>query len=227
MASYTRSKICGLTSRGDALAAAESGADAIGLVFFATSSRCVSVATAREIAAAVGPFVTVVGLFVDAEPRYVREVLRAVPIQLLQFHGAETPEYCEAFERPYIKALKVKPVVDSQSEQALEDSRRHVLEQARRYGSARGILLDTLSAKGQGGTGESFNWQCVPNVDTINWILAGGLHPGNVRKAVRMVQPYAVDVSSGVELSPGVKDPGKVRLFVEGVKTANQLNCGK
>lgn len=228
MTSYTRTKICGLTAKGDAFAAAEYGADAIGLVFFKQSSRCVSPAAAREIAAAVGPFVTVVGLFVDAEPSYVREVLQAVPLQLLQFHGTESPEYCEQFQRPYIKALKVRPTPEAESEQSLIDStREHILEQASRYKSSQGILLDTLSAKGQGGTGESFNWQCVPNTEGINWILAGGLNTDNVRKAVQIAQPYAVDVSSGVELSPGVKDPEKLRLFVDGVRAANQINCSK
>lgn len=207
------------------MAAADHGADAIGLVFFAQSPRCVSPTAAREIAEAVGPFVTVVGLFVDAEPRYVEDILREVPIQLLQFHGSESPEYCQAFRRPYIKALKVKPVAEGES--LVDDTRQQILHQAARYKSAQGILLDTLSAKGQGGTGESFNWQSVPNTDDFNWILAGGLDPDNVRKAVQTAQPYAVDVSSGVELSPGVKDPGKIRLFMEGVKAANQLNCGK
>lgn len=228
MSTVTRTKICGLTTRGDALAAAEYGADAIGLVFFAASPRCVSVSVAQEISAAVGPFVTVVGLFVDAEPAFVHQVLEQVPLQLLQFHGAETPEYCEAFKRPYIKALKINPDIGGQSrDEAIVRARETVLRQASRYRSAQGILLDTLSSKGEGGTGESFNWQCVPDSAGINWILAGGLDADNVRRAVQIVQPYAVDVSSGVEMAKGVKDAEKIRLFINSVKAANQINCGK
>jgi phosphoribosylanthranilate isomerase len=229
MRTVTRTKICGLTAKGDALAAAEYGADAIGLVFFAASPRCVSVSVAREIAAAVGPFVTVVGLFVDAEPAYVNEVLEQVPLQLLQFHGAETPEYCESFKRPYIKALKVSPDAAGQfsneesRDEGIARAREDVLRQASRYRSAQAILLDTLSSKGEGGTGESFNWRCVPDRADINWILAGGLDAGNVESAIQTVKPYAVDVSSGVEMAKGVKDAKKIRLFINNVKAANQI----
>jgi phosphoribosylanthranilate isomerase len=225
--SYTRTKICGLTARGDALAVAEYGADAIGLVFFAQSPRCVSLPDAKDIAAAVGPFVTLVGLFVDAEPVYVEEVLQAVPLQLLQFHGAESPDYCERFQRPYLKALKVPTPQGGTDAKAIDTIRQQLLEQAARYPTAQGILLDTLSQKGEGGTGESFNWQCVPDTGAVNWILAGGLHAGNVGKAIRIARPYAVDVSSGVELSPGVKDPEKIRTFLESVRAASPIHCNQ
>lgn len=229
MSTVTRTKICGLTARGDALAAAEYGADAIGLVFFERSPRCVSPAVAKEITQAVGPFVTVVGLFVDAERDYVDEVLRQVPLQVLQFHGSESPEYCEAFDRPYIKALKVSPTLDdTQSrEEAIAKARENILREASRYRRAQGILLDTLSSKGEGGTGEAFNWECVPESQDIHWILAGGLDADNVNRAIQVVRPYAVDVSSGVEMSKGVKDAEKIRLFIDSVKAANQISCGK
>ncbi|MGQ9424714.1 phosphoribosylanthranilate isomerase [Gilvimarinus sp. F26214L] len=222
MPSYTRTKICGITAPSDALLAAEFGADAIGLVFYEKSSRCVSPEVAREIAFAAGPFITLVGLFVNAAPEEVKEVLQRVPLQLLQFHGNESPEYCEQFGRPYIKALKVAEL-DSPypDEAALEHSRRQILEQARAYRNAQGILLDTLSAKGHGGTGESFNWQCVPRDEHINWILAGGLGPDNVGRAVQVARPYAVDVSSGVERSRGLKDAEKMRLFIQAAHAAN------
>ncbi|MCW8193257.1 phosphoribosylanthranilate isomerase [Proteobacteria bacterium 005FR1] len=229
MNTLTRTKICGLTARGDALAAAEYGADAIGLVFYEQSSRCVSVAAAREITDAVGPFVTVVGLFVNADREYVQDVLRQVPLQVLQFHGSESPEYCEGFNRPYMKALKVSPDLDqSQSrDEAIARAREDILERASLYRGAQGILLDTLSTKGEGGTGEAFNWECVPESRDIHWILAGGLDTENVKRAIQVVRPYAVDVSSGVEMSKGVKDAEKIRLFINSVKAANQISCGK
>jgi phosphoribosylanthranilate isomerase len=228
MNTVTRTKICGLTAKGDALTAAEYGADAIGLVFFEPSPRCVSMSVAREITAAVGPFVTVVGLFVDAEPDYVEKVLREVPLQVLQFHGSETQDYCEAFNRPYIKALKVNPaLVGPSRDEAIARAREEILRQASRYESAQGILLDTLSPKAEGGTGEAFNWECVPEGSDIQWILAGGLDADNVKHAVQTVRPYAVDVSSGVEMSKGIKDAEKIRLFINSVKAANQISCGK
>lgn len=226
MTTYVRSKICGLTSQGDALAAAEYGADAVGLVFYSGSPRCVEVPAARTIARAVGPFVTVVGLFVDADADFVRDVLKAVPLHVLQFHGSESPDYCEQFHRPYIKALRVKPVVQDQPELGLEEIRQTILRQAREYKSAQGILLDTFSQRAHGGTGESFDWQCVPKADGIQWILAGGLNPGNVRKAVQIARPYGVDVSSGVEFSPGAKDPEKVRQFIDNTRAATEISCG-
>ncbi|MEX1032648.1 MAG: phosphoribosylanthranilate isomerase [Cellvibrionaceae bacterium] len=222
MTGYTRTKICGLTTKGDALVAANCGVDAIGLIFFAESPRAVSRSVARDIALAVGPFVTVVGLFVDAEPEFVDQVIATVPLQVLQFHGTETPDYCERFKRPYLKAIKVRPLEGEEVDQtSVAAVRQDILTQAARFTNARGILLDTLSSQAQGGTGQSFDWRCVPENSEHHWILAGGLNPTNVEAAVRAVRPYGVDVSSGVELSRGVKDPKKIRQFIDRVRAAN------
>lgn len=199
--SVVRSKICGITRIEDALVAVDAGADAIGLVFYAKSPRAVSVAQAKAILAALPPFVTTVGLFVDIERDALNAILAEVPLDLLQFHGDETRADCEGYGRPYIKALRVKPGDD-------------VAAQIAAYPSAAGVLLDTFVAGVPGGTGEAFDWSLVPRGVKTPIILAGGLTPENVRGAIEQVRPYGVDVSGGVEASKGIKDAAKVRAFV-------------
>jgi phosphoribosylanthranilate isomerase len=206
----TRIKICGITRVEDALAAAHSGADAIGLVFYQRSSRHVSIAQARQLAEALPPFVSVVGLFVDADPVFVREVLARVALDLLQFHGDETPEYCAQFFQPYIKAIRVKPGVD-------------LLQCASDFGSAKGLLLDAHVEGTPGGTGTAFDWTLIPGKLLLPVILSGGLDAENVAEAIKQVRPYAVDVSSGVEpggakAGKGIKDAAKIAAFINEVK---------
>jgi len=203
--SAVRSKICGITRIEDALLAAEAGADAIGLVFYAKSPRAVDVRQARAIIAALPPFVTTVGLFVDASSCELGEILDAVPLDLLQFHGDESPAFCDGFRRPYIKALRVKPGDD-------------IAARVEAYKDAAGILLDTYVPGIPGGTGEAFDWSLVPQGLSKPIILAGGLTAENVAEAIKQVRPYAVDVSGGVEASKGIKDAEKIRAFMRAVK---------
>ncbi len=202
--SVVRSKICGITRIEDALAAAEAGADAIGLVFYAKSPRAVSIQQARDIVAALPAFVTTVGLFVNASRGELNEILGAVALDLLQFHGDETPADCESFHRPYIKALRVQSGDD-------------IALLAAPYASARGILLDTFVSGVPGGTGAAFDWSLVPHDLSQPVILAGGLSADNVQAAIKQVRPYAVDVSGGVEASKGIKDAAKIRAFMQAV----------
>lgn len=201
-----RSKICGITRVEDALAAAEAGADAIGLVFYAKSPRAVSVQQARAIVAALPPFVTSVGLFVDASRCELGEILDAVPLDLLQFHGDETPDECDHYGRPYIKALRVKPGDD-------------IAAQVARYANARGVLLDTFVPGIPGGTGEAFDWSLVPAQLSKPFILAGGLTAANVAQAIGQLRPFAVDISGGVESAKGIKDAAKIHAFMEAVRS--------
>lgn len=205
--SVVRSKICGITRIEDALVAIEAGADAIGLVFYEKSPRAVSVAQAKAILAALPPFVTTVGLFVDSSREALDAILAEVPLDLLQFHGDEARADCEGFQRPYIKALRVRPGDD-------------VAARIAAYPTASGVLLDTFVAGVPGGTGEAFDWSLVPKGSSMPIILAGGLTPGNVRAAIEQVRPYAVDVSGGVEASKGIKDAVKVRAFIREVRGA-------
>ncbi|UEG59944.1 phosphoribosylanthranilate isomerase [Stutzerimonas chloritidismutans] len=205
--SVVRSKICGITRVDDALTAAKAGADAIGLVFYAKSPRAVDVRQAREIVAALPPFVTTVGLFVNASRCEINEILDAVPLDMLQFHGDETPAQCEGFHRPWFKALRVGNGEDIEAQVA-------------RYANASGILLDTFVAGVPGGTGERFDWSLIPAALAKPLILAGGLTAENVQQAIAQVRPYAVDVSGGVEASKGVKDASKVMAFVGQVRSA-------
>ncbi|SUD40543.1 N-(5'-phosphoribosyl)anthranilate isomerase [Ectopseudomonas mendocina] len=202
-----RSKICGITRVEDALAAVEAGADAIGLVFYAKSPRAVSVEQAAEIVQALPPFVTSVGLFVNMPREQLLAVLQQVPLDLLQFHGDESPAECEDYGRPYIKALRVRPG-------------ENVAAAMAPYAGARGILLDTFVEGVPGGTGAAFDWSLVPQGVARPIILAGGLEAHNVAAAIRQVRPYAVDVSGGVEASKGIKDAGKIRAFVKSVRDA-------
>ena len=203
--SAVRSKICGITRIEDALAAVEAGADAIGLVFYAKSPRAVTVQQARTIIAALPPFVTTVGLFVDASRCELGEILDAVPLDLLQFHGDESPAACDGYHRPYIKALRVKPGDDIAAQVAL-------------YKNASGVLLDTYVPGVPGGTGEAFDWSLVPVGLSKPVILAGGLTADNVAGAISRVRPYAVDVSGGVEVAKGIKDAKMIRAFIQAVK---------
>ncbi|WP_418643112.1 phosphoribosylanthranilate isomerase [Stutzerimonas kunmingensis] len=205
--SVVRSKICGITRVDDALTAAKAGADAIGLVFYAKSPRAVDVRQAREIVAALPPFVTTVGLFVNASRCEINEILDAVPLDMLQFHGDETPAQCEGFHRPWFKAIRVGNGEDIEAQVA-------------RYANASGILLDTFVAGVPGGTGERFDWSLIPAALAKPLILAGGLTAENVQQAIAQVRPYAVDVSGGVEASKGVKDASKVMAFVGRVRAA-------
>lgn len=205
--SAVRSKICGITRIEDALAAAEAGADAIGLVFYPKSPRAVNVQQARAIIAALPPFVTTVGLFVNASRCELNEILDAVPLDLLQFHGDETPADCDGYHRPWIKALRVRPGDD------LEAS-------CRQYAKASGILLDTYVAGVPGGTGEAFDWSLIPEHLSKPIILAGGLSADNVGAAIAQVSPYAVDVSGGVEQARGIKDPARIEAFMRAVRQA-------
>ncbi len=195
-----RVKICGITTVEDALAAVNAGADAIGLVFYPKSPRYVTEEIAHKIAVAVGPFVTVVGLFVDADQTDVDKILAVVPLHVLQFHGNESREYCEQFRRPYMKALRMKAGLD-------------VTAEVVKYPSASGLLLDAYRPGVPGGTGEVFDWARVPQNSSVPLILAGGLTPENVSQAVKQTQVYAVDVSGGVEKTKGIKDSEKVRDF--------------
>lgn len=200
-----RSKICGITRVEDALHAAEAGADAIGLVFYAKSPRAVDVRQAREIVAALPPFVTTVGLFVNASRCEVNEILDALPLDLLQFHGDESAAECAGYHRPYVKALRVRPG---------DDVRARCAE----FPQAAGILLDTFVPGVPGGTGEAFDWTLVPDDPGCPIILAGGLTAENVATAIRQVRPWAVDVSGGVEARKGIKDAAKVRAFLAAVR---------
>lgn len=199
-----RVKICGFTRIEEAVLAAELGADAIGLVFYPPSPRYVRVEKACAIVDALPPFVTTVGLFVDEAPERIEAVLRQVPLDLLQFHGNETPEQCECFERPYIKAIRMVEGVDLEHE-------------ARRFHRARGLLLDAWHPRVPGGTGKRFDWQWIPANLPLPVILAGGLTPANVSEAIQTVQPFGVDVSSGVEREKGIKDSDKMSELIEEV----------
>lgn len=197
----TRIKICGITSVADAQLVQHAGADAIGLVFYAPSPRSVSIEQASAIALAVGPFVTVVGLFVDAATEFVQEVLAKVPLHVLQFHGDESLQYCESFQRPYMKAIRMRPDLDIDLAIAA-------------YPSAVALLLDAYRPGVPGGTGETFDWQRVPSDLCRPLVLAGGLTPANVAEALATTHVYGVDVSGGVEASPGKKDINKVNHFI-------------
>ena len=215
----THIKICGITRVEDGLAAARAGADAIGLVFWAGTPRVVAVLQARAIAAALPPFVSVVGLFVDPDPAHVGATLAAVPLDILQFHGHEPPEFCRAFGRPYLKAV---PVAAGAGEAGL-------LEYAARYPEAAGLLFDAPAKEGlPGGTGRTFDWDALPKGLRQPLVLSGGLSAANVREAIRRVRPWAVDVSSGVETVDaeghpvkGIKDPAKIAAFIEEVRHAD------
>lgn len=198
-----RVKICGLTRLEDVLVAVEAGADAIGLVFYPPSPRYVDLDKAAELARAVPPFVTIVGLFVNANPALVRETLAVVPIHLLQFHGDENEAYCRQFDRPYMKAARVRPGMD-------------LVQYAAAFPSAQAILLDAF-VDGFGGGGKVFDWSLIPPALGKPLVLSGGLDAANVGEAIVRVRPAALDVSSGVEAAKGIKDAEKIRAFCAAV----------
>lgn len=205
--SRTRIKICGITREQDLQAAFAAGADAIGFVFYPPSPRCLASDRACALAASVPPFVTRVGLFVNAEPQDVRATLAAVPLDLLQFHGEEEPDYCAQFGRPWVKAARVRPGLD-------------LLEFARRFAGAQALLLDAF-VEGYGGAGQRFDWTLIPPSLPLPMILSGGLDAANVGEAIARLRPWAVDVSSGVEAAKGIKDAEKINAFVAAVKDAD------
>lgn len=201
----TRVKICGITRTEDARTVVDSGADALGLVFYPDSPRHVSIDQACDIAAAVAPFVTLTGLFVNAMPATVSAVLDAVPLGLLQFHGTETNAQCTGFGLPFIKSIAMRAGID-------------VLSAMESYPDAAGLLLDSWQPQLHGGSGIAFDWDQVPANPGMPVILAGGLTVDNVATAIRQVRPYAVDVSSGVESTKGIKSADKIHAFMREVQ---------
>jgi phosphoribosylanthranilate isomerase len=203
MMQRTRVKICGLTSPDDALLAADCGADAIGLVFYSKSARAVTAAQALDICRSLPAFVTTVGLFVNPEEEEVRSVLKHVHLDCLQFHGDESAAFCASFGIPYMKAIRVRPELD-------------LLEEIAKYSTSSAILLDSYDKNSAGGTGIAFDWRiarrCVQEA-RVKIVLAGGLTAINVAEAIRLVEPYAVDVSSGVESEPGRKSKEQMSSF--------------
>ena len=204
----TRIKCCGMTRIGDALLAARLGADAIGLVFSARSKRQVTLAQAREIVVALPPFVATVALFMDDEASLVRQVLDEVRPTLLQFHGDESDGWCAQFGHPFLKAIAMGEGAAA-------------LPRLRDYPHATGLLLDGHAAGEAGGSGKAFDWSLLPGGLAQPLILAGGLHAGNVGDAVRTARPWAVDVASGVESAPGIKDPARLEAFIRAVRTVD------
>jgi len=203
----TRIKICGITRGQDAVTAAELGAHAVGLMFYEDSPRFVSVHQANKVSGVLPPFVTRVGVFVNPVEQQVQTILGALRLDLLQFHGDETPQFCARFGMPYIKAVRVRKGMD-------------LLQYATRYHDAKGLLLDAHSESAYGGTGEAFDWSLIPGNLPLPIILSGGLNAANVARAIRQVRPWAVDVSSGVESEKGIKDAAKIAAFMQGVRSA-------
>lgn len=210
MDSRTRIKICGITRPEDGVMAVRLGADALGLVFYPPSPRFVAIEQARAIVQALPPFVTTVGLFVNAERREVEQVLQHIPLSLLQFHGDEDAAYCDSFDERYIKAVSMKEGIDL----------HRVVEE---FSTASGLLVDSYHPNIPGGTGHRFDWSRIPKRLSLPLILAGGLAADNIEKAVLSVSPYAVDVSSGVEASKGIKDSVKMSQLIRGVAQADEL----
>lgn len=207
----TRVKICGITRKQDVIAAAQAGADAIGFVFYEPSPRYVSPAQAAELVPVVPAFVSATGLFVNPDEAFVRQVLSCVPLDLLQFHGDESPEFCSQFGLRWIKAVRVRQSADIEA--AFE-----------RYRGASGLLVDAWDPEKYGGTGQSFNWAMIPEIRPMPLILAGGLASDNVSRAVAQVRPWAVDVSGGVESSKGIKDVAKITDFINEVHRVDETD---
>lgn len=201
MTKRTRIKFCGITRESDALAAVELGADALGFVFYAPSPRYVAPEVARAIVDRLPPFVSAVGLFVDAPLEEVRAVATSVMLDAAQFHGEESAEYCRAYGRPYLKAIRL-------------ETGTSLREAAQAYAGARALLLDSYHPQLVGGTGQAFDWTLIPAQRDKPIVLAGGLDAGNVAQAIRAVRPYAVDVSGGIESAKGIKDYDKMQAFV-------------
>ncbi|MFK8069198.1 MAG: phosphoribosylanthranilate isomerase [Gammaproteobacteria bacterium] len=200
----TRVKFCGITRVEDALHAAAIGVDAIGLVFYAKSPRAVSIKQAKLIVDNLPPFITKVGLFVNSDRAEIDQISTEVGLNVLQFHGDESPEDCEQYDRPFIKAVRVQAETDLQ-------------QLSQQFQNAQGLLLDAYDKTMYGGTGKSFDWSIIPEDLSLPIILAGGLSPDNVSTAIKNVKPYAVDVSGGIEQSKGIKDTKKMNVFMNGV----------
>lgn len=200
-----RVKICGLRQANDAVFAAQAGADAIGLVFYPPSPRAVDITTAAEIACALPPFVSCVGLFVDATAAEIDHILSQVPLSLLQFHGEESAQFCDQFQLPWIKAVRMRPNIN-------------LHQQRQCYSRAQGLLLDAYKAGVPGGTGDQFDWHRIPEDITADVVLAGGIDVRNVQLAIEQVNPWAIDVSGGVESHKGVKDHAKIAAFMRQAK---------
>lgn len=206
----TKVKICGITSIEDGQAAVAAGADAIGLVFYPPSSRYVTPSLAAEIIASLGPFVTTVGLFVNEDAAVVKQTIALSGLHVLQFHGDESSQYCQQFDRPYIKALRMSPDLEP-------------LQAVANFPGACGYLFDAWQPDKFGGTGKTFDWQRIAGLASHNLILAGGLNPDNVEAAIQAVHPYAVDVSGGVEFTPGKKDHRALKAFINRAKHGKSL----
>lgn len=196
-----RSKICGFTRPQDALAAAQLGVDAVGLVFYPPSKRFVSIEQAQAIVRVLPPFVSVVALFVNENTERIRQVLAQVPVDILQFHGDETPEFCRQFDRPYIKAVRVQNTDD-------------IIAAQQQYPDARAVLFDAHIEGEYGGTGHRFDWAMLPDQLSGHWILSGGLTPENIGEAVKITGAKIIDVSSGVESAPGIKSAEKIAALL-------------
>ena len=207
MKNRTRIKICGITRAEDRDAAIAAGADALGFVFYPSSPRYVAPEKAAQLVSPIPAFVSRVGLFVNAEPATVHSVLAEVALNVLQFHGDEDAAYCRQFGRPWIKAARVSPGLD-------------LLEYACAFEGACGLLLDAF-VEGYGGGGKEFDWSLIPSSLPLPVILSGGLQVSNIQQAVRVIRPWAVDVSSGVEVAKGIKDAGKIAQFIAGVRNAD------
>jgi phosphoribosylanthranilate isomerase len=219
MGNYSpRIKMCGFTRSDDISTAIALGVDAIGLVFYPPSKRAVTIKQAAELAACIPPFAHLVGLFVNAPSDDIYAVLKAVPLSLLQFHGDEDASYCESFERPYIKAIRLPVIIESN--QHRDQVRQQLANTISAHSRAMGFLLDVDSTVGVGGTGQKFDWGVLPEKLPKPIVLAGGLSCDNVADAIRINRPYAVDVSSGIEASPGIKDAEKMAAFVNQVKSS-------
>jgi len=205
---HTRVKICGITSDDDVLLAVDAGAHALGFNMFPGSARFVEPLQARHLVEQVPPFVATVGLFVNASGQQVLDICHEIPFDFLQFNGDESDDFCRQFKKPYLKAIRVKPGLDVEAEIS-------------QYPSCAGIILDAYVADEFGGTGKTIDWRDLPKFKQ-RIVLAGGLNPNNIIQAIASVKPYAVDVSSGVERSKGVKDPKKIREFMAAVSAADE-----
>ena len=203
-----RSKICGFTRPQDALAAAQLGVDAVGLVFYPQSKRFVSIEQAQAIVRVLPPFVSVVALFVNENTERIRQVLAQVPVDILQFHGDETPEFCRQFNRPYIKAVRVQNTDD-------------IIAAQQQYPDARAVLFDAHIEGEYGGTGHRFDWAMLPDQLSGHWILSGGLTPENIAEAVKITGAKIIDVSSGVESAPGIKSAEKIAALLAAMDEPN------
>ena len=206
----TRVKICGITRIEDALTAIRLGANAIGFIFWDKSARYIDPKEARKIVMALPPFVTVVGVYVNPSSEWVEETCSIAGLNLLQFHGDELPEFCSQFPLPYIKAVRIRSGID-------------LLQYAAQYSSSNGLLLDSYVEGVPGGTGRTFEWSLIPENLSLPLIVSGGLHAKNVCEAIREAKPWAVDVSSGVEITKGIKDADKIAAFMTGVRDGEKL----